>query len=417
MKPLEGIRILDLSRQFAGAGGTRILATLGAEVIKIEWPEAPAFDFIREMVVPPELEVNQNRGGLFNGMNVEKRSFTLNMTTDDGKAIMKDLVAMSNMVFDNMTPRVMKNWGLDYEGLCEVRPDIVAVSCSGYGQTGPWANFRSYGMPSAAHTGLVHMVGEPGQPPAGWGFQIGDSHGMTNAAMWAMAGLYFQRVSGRGVNIDAAQTQGNIAMLAQFFLQNSVNGTVTRRDDWPPGNKRMDPPIAPHNAYPCLGSDTWCAITVHSEGEWANLKAAMGQPAWVNDERFATMTSRYEHSEGLDEALGAWTSGIERYTLARRLQNHGVRAGVVQSVRDRMEWDAQLAHRKTYGVYEHAEVGPRRHETVAAKFSDSPYVPDRAAPLMGEDNMYVLRDLLGKTPDEIDRLAGADVVRMAGGEQ
>lgn len=416
MQPLDGVRILDFSRQFAGAGGTRILATLGAEVIKVEWPEPPGFDFIREMVVPTEMEVGINRGGLFNGMNVEKRSFTLNMAHEDGRRVARELVAVSNMVFDNMTPRVMKNWGMDYETLRGIRSDIVTVSCSGYGQTGPWANYRSYGMPSAAHTGLVHMVGLPGRAPAGWGFQIGDSHGMANAALWAVAALYYQRATGRGVNVDAAQTQGNVAMLAQYFLANSVNGMVTRRPDWPPGNRRLAPRVAPHNAYRCLGDDTWCAIAVHDEAEWQRLVGAMGSPAWAHEARFATMTERCDNEEALDALVTSWTRRHERFALARRLQRHGVRAGVVQSVRDRMDWDRQLAHRGAYAVYDHPEVGPRRHETVAAHFSGSEYEPVRAAPLMGEDNTYVLRDLLGKSDEEIAKLVDSDVVRMFEGE-
>ena len=411
MQPLEGVRILDFSRQFAGAGGTRILANYGAEVLRVEWPDPPGLDFIR-LLGPADGIEGINRGGMFNGMNVDKRSFTLNMGTAEGRRIAQELVKISDVVFDNMTPRVMKGWGLDYETLRQLRGDIVYVTCSGYGLTGPAANYRSYGMPSAAHTGTVHLAGLPGRPPAGWGFQIGDSYAMANAAMWVFAGLQYQRTTGRSVTIDAAQTQGDMTILSQFFLEYSVNGTKTRRPDFPPGNKRLHPQVAPHNAYPCFGKDNWCAITVYSEEEWAGLKAAMGNPAWAEAPEYESAEGRYERQEALDEQLAAWTRGMERYALARLLQSHGVRAGVVQTIQDRMRWDRQLEHRGTYAIFEHPETGPRRHETVAARLPKSPYQPKRAAPLMGEDNGYVFRDLLKISEAEIEQLKAADVIRM-----
>jgi crotonobetainyl-CoA:carnitine CoA-transferase CaiB-like acyl-CoA transferase len=411
MEALEGVRILDFSRQLAGAAGTRHLAGFGAEVLRAEWPDPPGLDFVR-FIMPADGQPGINRGGMFNSLNVDKRSFTLNMATEGGRKLALRLVEISDVVYENMTPHVMKGWGLDYEALVRIRPDIIYVSCSGFGQSGPGAHYRSYGQPSAAHTGLIQLAGIPGRPPAGWGFQFGDTHAAATNAIAVLMALEYRRTTGRGVFIDSAQTQGNVTIQSPFFLEHSVNGTVFRREGYPDGNARSDPPVSPHNAYPCGGEvDAWCVIAVYSEGEWAALKAAMGSPAWAETEDFATAEARYAHRGELDAYIAEWTRSQNRFDLADHLQDRGVRAGVVQNIHDRMDRDPQLSHRQTYMEFPHSEVGPRRHETVGAKLSKSPYRMKSGSPLIGEDNGYVYGTLLGLSTDEIDQLKAADVVR------
>ena len=410
MRPLEGIRILDFSRQFAGALGTRFLAGLGAEVLRAEWPEPPGFDFVR-LLSPAEGVPGFNRGGMFNGANVDKRSFTLNMGTQEGREIALELVKKSDVVYENMTPRVMRNWGLDYESLKAAKRDIIYVSCSGFGRNGPTAHYRSYGSPSQGHTGIVHLAGIPGRPPAGWGFQIGDTHAGTNNALTVLMALRHRRRTGEGMFVDSAQTQGNVTLSGFDVLEYSANGTLKNRPEFPPGNKRLYPRIAPHNVYPCLGNDRWVAISVHDDTEWESLKEALGRPAWADNDDWATGEGRYRDQETIDALLADWTSDRDRFAVARRLQEHGVRAGAVQDARDRLNWDRQMAHRGTYAIFDHAEVGPRRHETVAAKLSRDPYVPQNAAPLLGGDNDYVFKTVLGLDDARLAALEEADVIR------
>jgi benzylsuccinate CoA-transferase BbsF subunit len=407
--PLNGVRILDFSRQFAGGLGTRYLATLGAEVLRAEWPEPPGLDFIRTMTSADGVP-GLNRGGMFNGANVEKRSFTLNMATPEGRALARQLVEHCDVVYENMTPRVMRNWGLDYESLRAIREDIIYVSCTGFGHDGPAAEYRSYGSPSQGHTGLLGLAGLPGRPPAGWSFQIGDTHAATINALQVLFALWRHRRTGRGVFVDAAQTQGNVTMLAPFFLERSVNG-ATWGPGFPPGNDRPVPPWAPHNAYRCVGPDRWCVIAVQSDEEWDGLRAAMGDPEWARDPGLATAVGRYERRVQLDEQIGAWTVTRDRYALSSHLQAHGVPAGVVQDPHDLLDWDRQLAHRATFAVYEHPEAGHRRHETVGVRLSRNPYVPQQAAPLLGEGNDYVFRELLGLSEERIGELEAADAIR------
>lgn len=414
-RPLSGIRILDFSRQFAGALGTRFLAGFGAEVLRAEWPEPPGFDFVRTLI-PAENLPGFNRGGMFNGANVDKRSFTLNMGTQEGRELAKELVKISDVVYENMTPRVMDNWGMGYEALTAIKPDIIYVSCSGFGRTGPTAHYRSYGSPSQAHTGIVHLAGIPGRPPAGWGFQIGDTHAGTNNALTVLMALHQRRRTGKGLFVDSAQTQGNITLSGVDILEHSANGTLKQRPDFPPANKRLHPRVAPHNVYPCLGNDRWCAIAVLDDAEWRSLKDAMGNPAWAERPELDTAEGRCAHEDELDREIADWTMDRDRFAVARKLQGHGVRAGVVQDARDRLNWDRQLAHRGTYAIYDHPEVGPRRHETVAAKLSRDPYAVQNAAPQIGADNDYVFGELLGLSPERMKALEAADAIRTLVGE-
>jgi crotonobetainyl-CoA:carnitine CoA-transferase CaiB-like acyl-CoA transferase len=411
MEPLEGVRILDFSRQLAGAAGTRHLATFGAEVLRAEWPDPPGLDFVR-FLMPADGQSGINRGGMFNTLNVDKRSFTINMGTERGRELARRLVQISDVIYENMTPRVMKAWGLDYAALVQIKPDIIYVSCSGFGQNGPGANYRSYGQPSAAHTGLIQLAGLPGRPPAGWGFQFGDTHAAATNATAVLMALEYRRATGRGIFIDSAQTQGNVTIQSAFFLEHSVNGTIFRREAYPEGNTRFYPPIAPHNTYRCgQEDDAWCAIAVHSEEEWAALKGAMGSPEWAEAAEFASAQARYANRSELDSHIAQWTRDKNRFELAEYLQTRGVRAGAVQNVDDRMNRDPQLSHRGTYAEFPHAEVGPRKHETVGAKLSKSPYQIKSGAPLIGQDNDYVYSKLLGFSAEEIEELKAADAIR------
>ena len=408
--PLEGVRVLDFSRQFAGALGTRILAAFGAEVLRVEWPEPPGLDFVR-MISPADGMPGFNRGGMFNGANMDKRSFTLNMAEDEGRALALRLAAMSDVVYENMTPRVMKKWGMDYDSLTAVRADIIYASCSGFGQTGPTSHYPSYGSPSQAHSGIVHLAGRPGAPPAGWGFQIGDTHAGAANAISVLMALHHHRATGRGSFIDAAQTQGNVTLLSEYLLEFAVNGRDVAGPEFPPANRRLHPRVAPHNAYPCLGEDRWCAIAAFTDEEWHGLVDALGRPAWALAGEYEKAAGRWDRQDDIDAGITDWTMDRDRHLVAAVMQRHGVPAGVVQDARDRLDWDRQLAHRGTYAVFDHPEVGPRRHETVGAKLSRHPYEAGGAAPLLGQHNDYVFGHLLGLTDEEMADLEERDIVR------
>src|SRR5579885_2226480 len=315
MDPLKGIRVLDFSRHLAGAGATRILANFGAEVIRVEWPEHPALDFLRFMV-PADGVVRLNRGGLFNSINVDKLSVTLNLKRPEAAEIARRLLASCDVLAENMTPRVMKSFGLDYDAARAVRPGLVYLSVSGWGHDGPRRDFRSYGASSAAHAGVAFMAGLPGRAPAGWQFAFCDHNPAWQGAIAVMMALHHRHRTGQGTFIDLAPTQASTTYIAQYLLDCSVNGRTFGNSGFPPGSARLNPPAAPHNAFPCLGEDKWCAIAVFTEKEWAGLKSAMGDPAWARDGRFATSQSRFDNRDELEAHLSAWTRKWERYRLA-----------------------------------------------------------------------------------------------------
>ena len=414
MEPLAGIRVLDFSRALAGAGTTHILANYGAEVIRVEWPENPGLDFLRLMYGADGVN-GLNRSGLFNTINLDKLSITLNMRRPNALAIAKRLMAISDIFIENMTPGVIQRMGMGYESAKAMRPDLIYLSVSGWGQSGPRKEYRSYGMSSAAHAGVAYMAGMPERPPAGWQFAFCDHSPAWLASSAIMKALHHRRKTSRGMYIDLPQTQASVTFVSPYFLDKSVNGRSARRPDHPNGNRREHPMAAPHNSFRCAGEENWCVIACYTDLDWAGLKSAMGSPQWAEHPMFATQHDRWDHQDEIEQHIGDWTKDKERYGLANLLQQHGVPAGVVQTARDRVEWDAQLEHRGTYQIYHHPEVGPRRYETVAARLSKSPYKPKRPAPLLGQHNDYIFRELLGMSSEELDSLLAEDSIRVTEG--
>ncbi len=405
---LDNIRVLDFSRHLAGAGGTRVLANYGAEVLRVEWAAYRAFDFTR-LMYPAEGIEGVNRGGMWNNKNIDKLSVTIDVKHPRGAELARRIAAISDVFCVNLTPDSMARVGLDYESLRRVRPDIIYLSISGWGHTGPRRNYRSYGASSMAHVGLAYVCGLRGRPPAGWQFAYVDHTPAFLSVSAVLIALHHRARTGRGQFIDMAQTQAGATLLPVHVLDYTVN---RRRSQPPNGNHRRHPPAAPHNAYPCLGADTWCVIACYTGQEWQALIEAMGHPAWASEPGFATLEQRLRYQDELDTRIAQWTREFERYTLAHLLQARGVPAGVVQTPRDRVEWDPQLRRRGTFTILPHAEVGPRNYDTVAAKLSKAPYIPRGGPPLFGEHNNYALRQLLGLSQSEVDDLVASKLVGL-----
>jgi crotonobetainyl-CoA:carnitine CoA-transferase CaiB-like acyl-CoA transferase len=386
---------MDFSRLVAGAGTTRILAGFGAQVIRCEWPDPPAWDNVRQ-----------------GHWNLDKLSLTLNMKHPRAMDVARRLLAISDVFTENMRPRAMRSLGLDYETVRELKPDIIYLSMSGWGRDGPRAGWGSYGASSAAHTGISFLCGLPDRPPAGLAVAYADENPPWLAASAVLMALHYRRRTGEGMYIDMAQTQAAASLTKHFYLDRSVNGRSARRPGFPPGNAREHPPSAPHNAFPCRGTDNWCVITVTTDDEWEGLKEAMGFPDWAENPRYGDGKGRFDNRADLEGAVAGWSRGFERYHLASLLQDHGVPAAPVQSSLDLAEYDPQLAHRGTFRIYDHPENGRGRYKTQAPSLSKTPYQPKRAIPTMGEDNYYVLHELLSLSDEEIEALAIEDVIRM-----
>src|SRR6476661_7173552 len=269
---LSHLRICDLTGQLAGAGATRFLAAFGAQVIRIEDPvRQGTWDIVRG--APPFVDERRGieMGSGFNNHNVEKLGITLNLRTERGKELLTEFVRVSNAVTENFAAGVMERLGFGYDRLKEIRPDVVYVSNCGFGQTGPYRPFKSWGPIVQAVSGLTHTSGLPGEEPAGWGYSYMDHSGGYVMAIALLAALYHQRRTGEGQWVDLACIEAGIAMTGPVALDEVVNGRDLRADGAVDANRSPYPAMAPHGIYPCREDDAWVAIACRDDGDWAAL--------------------------------------------------------------------------------------------------------------------------------------------------
>ena len=429
--PLEGVRILDFTWWLASGGAPRFLSALGAEDIKVEWHQH--MDLRVGMAQFPqggkaargELGINDpplpadnstiNRSGQFNDFHAGHRGLSLNLRDPRGLDIAKQLVAVSDIVAEGFSPGVMERWGLGYEVMKEVKPDIIYLSQSGMGQVGVYGRYRTVGPIAASFGAISELSGLP-EPyaPAGWGYSYLDWFGAYNLANAMMAALYYRDRTGKGQWIDSSQVDAGIYLNGPSVLEWSANGTIWQRY----GNRSPYKPAAPHGAYKCRddieSNDRWIAIACFDEADWQSLRRVMGDPEWAGSDCFTTLADRLANQDELDERITEWTSQHDRWELMERLQQAGVAAGVCQDAQDRLEVDPQLAHLNWLTEVEHSEMGPWPTKEIPVKWSETPPFMggsiDRGAPCYGEDNHYVLGELLGMSSLEISRLADDGVI-------
>jgi len=422
---LEGLRILDFTRLGFGAQATLICGCLGAEVIRVESTRFP--DAIRVMppFVPEPGERGEafgaatlanatgapsaNRGGIFYKYNTGgKRSITVDARHPKGLALLKDLVAESDVVAESFAAGTLARWGLPVEVMRELRPDLVYVSMCGFGHEGPDTSHVTMGPTAQALTGLTFMVGLPDRPPAGWSFSYLDHVGGYLGAIAILAGVIHRRRTGEGQHIDVSQLEPATALSGALLLDAMLNGRPSRRPGFPSGNRRAHPPAAPSGAYRCTGDDRWVVVSCRTDEQWSALVGAMGAPAWAADPRFATLVGRVEHADDLDAHVESWTRGRDRYEVMDLLQSVGVPAGAVQDAADRLERDPQLAARGHYTDLGNDEVDALPLEGVPFRMTATPPHTGgalrRGPPCLGEDTEAVLGEVLGMSTDQVAAL-------------
>ena len=413
MKALAGIRVVDFSWVRAGPWATRWLGAFGAEVIKIEWPENER-GRLPSTTTTQHLEVNLNTSGNFNDTNVNKKSLSLNVRTAKGLDIVKRLIAVSDIVIENFSSRVLRNWGLGYEEQCRIKPDIVYVSMSGYGHTGRNHHYTTFGPVAQSVSGLTYLSGLPDKPPAGWGWSYMDDTGGMYGAICALTGLYHRNMTGRGQHIDQSQMVSSVPLNGPALLDFTVNGRGSRRAGFPPGNRAhwpgtpllnnyRGPTVAPHNAYRTHpgGYNDWCVIVCRTDEEWQRLIRVMGDPRWAGSEKFATLIGRLQHQEELDQQIEAWAMTLGKYELTERCQAAGVCALPVQSAEDRLEHDPQLRHRQMYRDIEHPALGRYKVQNAPFKLGATPAANHLPSPLIGQHTKEIVQGLLGLDADEL----------------
>lgn len=402
--PLEGIRVADFTWIGAGSYTTKLLADFGADVIKIE--TSTRLDALRETAPFKDGIAGVNRSGYFADRNTSKRSMTLNLKHAEGPRIARALIAQCDMVTNNFTPGTLERFGLGYADVCAFKPDIIYISMSMQGATGPDAKFIGFGLTIGALAGMQFLSGPPEREPAGTGTNYPDhvpnpAHG----AFALLAALHYRRRTGRGQFIDLSQTEPTIALLGPALVDCTANQRVAERS----GNDCWN--AAPRGAYPCRGDNRWIAVSVYTDLQWQALVAVLGNAPELNDPRWRECAGRLACRTELDAALGALTAAREDTELMHELQARGVPAGVVQNARDLIEHDPQLAHRGHWVRLTHREMGSTYYNAPPLRLSNTPAVLSRAAPLLGEHTEEICTRLLGMPAAEYQALHAQGVFK------
>ncbi|MBF8267253.1 MAG: CoA transferase [Dehalococcoidia bacterium] len=383
--PLEGIRVVDLTRAFAGPFASRLLADYGAEVIKVE---SDLFDTQRE-----------GRAGTFTELNRNKLSITLDLHHPDGQALLKKLVAVSDVLIDNYRPGTLERFGLAYDDLKEINPRIIVVSMPAYGSTGPAAGHAAHGTQLIANAGITHLWGHPESPmQARSKSTYPDLVAGAQAALATLAGLHGRKGTGAGQSIEVAQSEVLLSTLGVGLLDYLVNGRVWQ----PTGNRRAF--AAPHDLYPCRGLDAHCAIACVTEEQWRSLCQVMARPDLAEDARFATLQDRVTNVEELDQIIATWTRDLTPSQVAYLLQRARVPAGAVQTGED-IYYDWHLRERGYVARVDDPETGDTEISGLTAHLSETPGRQQmQGRPTLGGANDYVFHQILGLSQEERQRL-------------
>ncbi len=414
---LSGLRIIDLSQVFAGPYATKLLADMGAEIIRIECAARsgrggalprlrPGGDFGAAFPNGDTGEHSYNRFAYYNEVNRNKCAVTIDLSRPRGVEVFKKLVEVSDVIVENFSPRVMSNFGLDYAALKDINPKIIMISISAYGQDGPYRDYVSYGEGIEAMSGMSRLTAYTKGVPLKPGVTYADATAGLHAAFAVMAALRYRRVKGIGQHIDLSMREALTPLLGEAIMDYTMN----RRIPEPLGNRH--PRMAPHGCYRTKGRDKWIAIAVASDKAWRTLCEVMGKPRWCRDERFAGVAGRLAHRDEIDKSLNEWTAGYDNIELAKLLQSHGIKAGAVLDTAGMIN-DPHLKQRGFFQKIEHPEAGRHIMPGISWRMSRTPGRIERPAPCFGEHNRYVFGELLGMSAKEIEQLAQEGVTAEA----
>ena len=402
--PLAGLRVADFCWLGAGSYTTKMLADMGADVIKIE--SAARIDALRMAAPYKDGIPGVNRSGYFADRNTSKRSITLDMKHPKALALARRLIEKSDIIANNFTPGVMQKFGLGYDAVREMKPDIIYLAMSMQGAQGPQRNYLGYGASMVSLTGLHELSGLPDREPAGTGTNYPDHvPNPCHAAFALIAALRHRRRTGMGQMIDLAQIEPTVALLGPTLLDLTANGRVQQRK----GNEHSQ--CAPHGVFPCRGDDAWIAIAVRDDAGWQRLQAVLGWPDWAKDDHWKSAGGRLEASARLNELLARTTRTWNGTELMAALQAQGVSAGLVQTAADVVDNDPQLAHRGHWVTLDHSEMGKALYNAPPFRSSRFSIGLQGPAPLLGEHTREVLRDLMDVGDTEYEQLRAEEVLR------
>ena len=389
---LEGIKVADFSWVGVGPAVARELAEHGATVVRIESHKRP--DFIRVSNPYKDGIPGIDRSGYWAAYNTNKYGMSVDLATPKGREVGRKLLAWADVVADGMAPGAMAKLGLDYESCLQIKPDIIYFSTTQMGQKGPYNTFGGYGQHGAAYAGFSHLTGWPDRPPVLLANAHTDFISPWYLCSMIFAALDYRRRTGKGMYLDQSQIEAGITFWWPGILEYLVNERLVART----GNR--DPSMAPHGAFPCLGDDKWATIAVTTDNEWQILCQVIGNPAWAQEPRFATLVARKKNEDELEHLMGEWTKGYTPEEVMVMLQDAGVPAGVVATAQDLFE-DPQLKRRGHFVPLEHKVIGIQQYSMPAYRLSETPPQLRRAAPCLGQDNEFVYKEILGYSDEEV----------------
>jgi benzylsuccinate CoA-transferase BbsF subunit len=389
---LSGLKILAYAWAVVGPLTMKFFADHGATVVRIETIKRPCT--MRSSAPYKDNEPNLNRGGYFTYYNSNILSFSLNMNHPRAADIARRLVGWCDVFFENYTPGVIEKWGLAYEDLKKIKPDIIMLRQSGYGSWGPYKNLPAFGMVLVPIAGLPNFIGWPGKEPLPVGVSAyTDCISPRYATAALLAALDYRDKTGKGQLLDLSQFETAISFILPGLLDYIASGKEPERI----GN--ASPYAAPHGVYPCWGDDRWCTIAVTTEEEWKAFCREFGQPELAGDSRFNTLENRKKNEEELNKIVSDWTISRTPEDVMNQLQKAGVPAGVVENSADVFN-DPQLRKRNIYWPMQHAEMGDFTHLGQSFQLSKTPARPYSPSPLLGEHTEQICTEMLGMSDEE-----------------
>ncbi|WP_172122841.1 MULTISPECIES: CoA transferase [unclassified Devosia] len=409
-KPLQDIRVIELTTAWAGPMAGRVLAYFGAESIHVEAPNrVNSWRLNKDKPNPvnfPDREPGArwyDRSFLFNSQNVNKLSCILNLKTEEGRATLRRLVEVADVLICNFRPNTLKKLGLDYQSLAAIKPDIIVAELPAFGVTGPMSNHAALGPTMEMAAGMSAMIGYPGGQPEVTGPSYLDPIGGFNSAAAILTALVHRQRTGEGQYVEIPQVEAAMHLIGAEILKAAETG------DDPPLNGNRVPYAAPHDAFPTLGDDQWIAIAAMDEGQWQRLCMEMGSPELATDPRFANLDRRRDNDEALRAIISGWTTDKDKHALAQQLQAAGIAAAPVQNPKDLAE-DPYLGYRGFFTELEHPDAGRHPHPSLPIHLSATPGAQIRSAPTFGGHNRHVLQSILRLPPEEIARIEASDAM-------
>ena len=394
--PLDDIRVIEMGSLLAGPFCGQLLGDMGAEVIKVEAPG---------MGDPMRIwgqEKSQGQSLWWPVVARNKKAITLNCRVPEGQAIMRDLVAESDILLENFRPGTMERWGLDYETLSQINPRLIMIRVSGQGQTGPYSKRAGYGSVGEAMGGLRYVVGDPSTPPSRVGISIGDSLAATFATVGALSALHFRDRTGKGQVVDSAIYEAVLAMMESLVTEYQKAGYVRERTG------SILPNVAPSNVYP-TADGSMILIAANQDTVFKRLAAAMGQPELAEDPRYASHHARGERQAELDDMIGRWTETLSAEELITLMEENGVPVGKIYRAPDMLE-DPHFKAREAIVRVMHPELGELAMQNVVPKLSLTPGSVRSCGPDMGQHNAEIYGGLLGISEEQMGQLSRDGII-------